>query len=189
MEEILETAGQYRVRLETDQDPTNPRTDQDNLCHVITVPGSRYIDVDANGGPLQDGWDLIKDRADAVEVFTRWARTFHGAVVEYHTPERGANSVWYLMPDQFAEVPDPKKHIGAEITEYQNWADGEVYGYIIEKSVAWMPTDEEDCENLGERTTWEHVDSCWGYVGYEYAKSAALEEFAPHKAKAELADN
>lgn len=181
MNEILETAGQFRVRLEVDQDPQNPRKDYDHLCHVITVPGSRYINVEPNGGPLQDGWDRIKERSDPVEVFTRWARIFHGAVVEYHTPNEGANSIWYLMPEQFSEVPDPKKCIEAEIAEYQNWCDGEVYGYIIEKSVDWVRKDNPE----ETASTWEEVESCWGYIGYEYAKESALAEFGPYKAEAE----
>lgn len=180
---ILETAGQYRVRLEIDQSPENPRTWQDNLCHVITVPDRHYADVDADGGPLQDGWNRIKDRDDADEVFTRWARIFHGAVVDFHTPARGPKSIWYLTPDGIAEVPDPEKHIRGEIEEYQNWADGEVYVYIIEKAVDWKRTDDED-ETM---TTWEPVEdgTCGHLIGYKYAEETALEEFAPYKKEPE----
>lgn len=183
MDEILETAGPYRVGLEADQDARNPRREFDHLCHVLTVPHSHYIDVDDDGGPLQEGWDRIKNRTDAVDVFTRWARIFHGAVVDYHTPERGPVSVWYLLPEQFSEVPDPLACIKAEIEEYQNWADGEVYGYIIEEAVDWVRKDNED----EEMSTWEQVDdgSCWGFFGYKYAKESALEAFAPYREKAE----
>jgi hypothetical protein len=182
MNEILETAGPYRVRLEVDLDPENPRTSQDNnLCHVITLKGSDRVDVDGTYGPLEGGWRRIKLHADAVGVFTRWARIFHGAVVEYHTPQEGANSIWYLLPEQFSEVPDPAAAVRAEIQEYQNWVDGEVYGYVIEKSVDWVRKDNPE----ESRATWEEEESCWGYVGYDYAKESALEEFAPYREKAE----
>jgi len=181
MTEILESAGQYRLRLEIDQWSQSPRTDHDNLCHVITVPGSRYIDVDADGGLLQDGWGRIKERADAVEVFTRWACTFHGAVIAVHTPAQGADSIWYLLPDGIAEVTDPQEYIRGEISEYRHWADGEVYGYTIEKSVTWKRADNQD----GEMRTWEPLESCWGYIGHQWAVEAATAEFALYKAEVE----
>lgn len=192
--DILETAGRYRVRLEIQQgsESANPRTDRDcNLTNVITPKGQRYIDVDENGGPLADGWERIEDRyMNAVPVFTRWARLFHGATVIEDRPYDGdgAWSLWYLMPDKAAETPwEPKRVIESEIDEYRKWAGGEVYGFIIEKNVTWIPKDAEDREDpeLDDETTeWEHVDSCWGHIGREYAEEAAREAFAPYAEEA-----
>lgn len=179
-EEVLETAGQYRVRLEVDQDSGsfNPRKDYDHVTYAVTVPDSHYMDV-PESGPLSEGWDRIKDRSDAVDVFTGWARIFHGAVVELHTPERGPKSVWYILPEQIAEIGGtPEEALRADIQEYQNWADGEVYAYIIEKSVEWKRTDGED----ETQDTWEQVEdgSCGGYIGYDWAVQSAKEEFAAY---------
>jgi hypothetical protein len=190
--DILETAGRYRVRLEIQQDSesANPRTDQDcNLTNVITPKGQRYIDVDENGGPLADGWERIEDRyVDAVPVFTRWARLFHGATVIEDRPHDGAWSLWYLMPDKAAETPwEPKRVIELEIDQYRKWAEGEVYGFIIEKDVTRIPRDAEDREDpdLDDETReWEHVDSCWGHIGREDAEEAAREAFAPYAEEA-----
>ena len=185
MTEIIEKSGGHRVRLEVQQDSesSNPRTNQDcNLTNVITPKDQRYIDVDADGGPLQDGWDRFtadyasKDRV--VEVFTRWARIFHGTTVVEDRPHDGSWSLWYITPEKLAETTWPaEKAIEAEIKEYRMWAEGEVYGCIIEKAVGWSRLDKK----VDIRVTWEEVDSCWGLVGREYAESFAREEFGPYR--------
>jgi hypothetical protein len=187
MTDVLETAGRYRVRLEVQQDSvdSNPRTNQDcNLTNVITPTGQRYIDVDGDGGPLSDGWDRVAGRDDAVEVFTRWAKVFHGAVVVEDRPHDGAWSLWYMTPKNQAEIVTPvEEAIRLEIEEYRLWAAGEVFGHVIEKSVTRIPRDPEDREDSeldDETQAWEHVDSCWGYIGREYAEEAAREAFAPY---------
>ena len=178
MSDILKVSedGNHRVRLESDADSSacNPRTSQDNLCHVVTQRGTRFIDVDKTGGPLSDGWNRLKDHDYdyAVEVFTRWARTFHGVVTLDDRPHDGANAVWYMLPAQFTETTDPAAYMKCERDEYRAWAAGEVYGYIIEHAAKWDRRDGE-----GELTTWGQVEDCWGYIGYEYAKQSALSEF------------
>lgn len=189
--DILETAGRYRVRLEVqkDSESANPRTGQDcNLANVITPKGQRYIDVDEDGGPLQHGWDHFSVRPGGEDMFIRWARIFHGATVIVNRPVQGAWVLWYLMPDKAAESGiSPERTILAEIEEYQAWADGEVYGHIVEKDVTRIPRDAEDRNDpeLDDETReWEHVDSCWGYIGREYAEDAAREAFAPYAKEA-----
>lgn len=190
--DVLETAGRYRVRLVVQQDSQdcNPRTEQDcNLTNVITPKGQRYIDVDKDGGPLAEGWERIEDRyVDAVPVFTRWARIFHGATVVEHRPHDGAWSLWYVMPEKLAETAlSAAQLIEVEQNEYQRWAEGEVYGHIVEKDVTRIPRDAEDRDDpeLDDETReWEHVDSCWGYIGREYAEEAAREAFEPYAEEA-----
>jgi hypothetical protein len=180
MSDVLKTSGQYRVRLEQDSDPVNPREDYDHVTYVVTVPDSHYVDV-AGPGPLSDRWDHIKHRSDAVDLFTRWARISHSAVVEHHTPNNGPVSVWYMLPEGIAEVTNPLEYLRGDVQEYQNWADGEVYGYIIEKSVEWERADGED----ETRTTWEEVEdgSCWGLIGFDYAAQAAEEALSPYESE------
>ena len=190
--DILETAGRYRVRLEVQEDSesSNPRTEQDcNLTNVITPKGQRYIPVDKDGGPLEEGWKRIEDGyMDAVPVFTRWARIFHGVTVVEDRPYDGAWSLWYVMPEKLAETTwTAEKVIESEIDEYRKWKDGEVYGFIVEKNVTRIPKDVEDTEDpdLDDETTeWEHVDSCWGHIGRECAEEAAREAFAPYAEEA-----
>lgn len=173
--EIIATSEdkRYRVCLEIDEDSSNPREEYDQIVYAVTVPNSRCDDI-AEAGPLVDGWDRIKDRPDAVELFERWARIFHGAVALYDTPHEGPSAVWYIMPDGIKEVGDPKAVLAAIRDEYRSWASGDVYGYVIEEAVDWRRADGRD----GDKSTWEVVNDCWGLVGYEYAEKEARREFA-----------
>lgn len=188
MTEILEKAGEYRVRLEIQQDAQecNPRTNQDcNLANVITPKGQRYIDVDKDGGPLAEGWERIESRyVDAVPVFTRWAKIYHGATVVEDRPHDGAWSLWYVMPEKIAEAQTPvapEEIIAGEVKEYRAWAEGEVYGYVIEKAVGWSRLDKK----VDILVTWETEEDCWGYIGREYAEESAREAFEPYQKEAQ----
>lgn len=187
--EVIEISGngKYRVRLEVDPHPSNPRTEWDsNLCNVITPKGQRYIDVDEDGGPLQDGWDRLfgkYDDDDAVKMFTRWARVFYGITVVEQRPHDGSWSLWYVTPENLAETSWPAERvIEAEFKEYRAWDEGDAYGVIVEKRVVLVPRDDEDRNdpdlNLADETeTWETVEDCWNYIGHAYATSAAKETF------------
>jgi hypothetical protein len=180
MSEIIETAkvgtDTFRLRIEPDQDPMCPRTQYDNLAHVITLPDQNYIDVDQDPGPLAEGWNRLHryDDADRIKIFTRWARA-HGAVVVEHSGGEMAHSLWYMLPAAIAEVPDAEAAIRQEIAEYLAWAVGEVYGYVIEQAVEWVRRDGAE----SSMTTWEQVEdgSCWGLIGYDYAMTEAREQF------------
>lgn len=193
---VIEEHGRYRVRLALIQDSgsTNPRREYDyHLTNVITPTGQNYIDVDEDGGPLQYGWDYYAPRAldclrraDAEDLFIRWAKNTHGVTVVEDRPHDGAWSFWYVMPDKAAESTwPPEKIIAAEMREYRAWASGEVYGYVIEKSTVWVPKEGQDVSDidpvLTERTEWEHVESCGTFYGWESAEEAAREAFAPYK--------
>jgi hypothetical protein len=176
---IIETSEdkRYRVRLAVDESAHNPREDYDQIVYAVTLPHSRYNDI-AEAGPLVDGWERIKEYPNAVDLFERWARIFHGAVTLHDTPHEGPGAIWYIMPAGIAEVPDPRAALEASRDEYRAWASGDVYGYIIEEAVDWRRVDGKDDDGM---TTWEEVDadgSCWGLIGYQYAEGEAKQEFA-----------
>ena len=180
--ETLETRGDFRVRLVTDDYPENPRKDYDHITHVITVQNNRYADVDDDGGPLAKHWARLisghgwrtPDTRDAVAMFERFAK-IHGIVTLYDTPNDGASAIWYMMPDQYHEVGDPMAYLTGERDEYRAWANGEVYGYVIEQRVKWHHTDHDSDD---EMATWDHVESCYGFIGYQYAEQEARDAFA-----------
>lgn len=175
--ETIDTSadGHYRVRLEVDSHPVNPRRKFTRFAHVITPNGQRYSDVDLDGGPLAHGWEHFSDRDDAVALFTRWARIFHGATVVEHRPTEGVWSLWYLTSEEIPEIfCAPEEAIKAEIQEYQAWTEGEVYGYIIDRNVKWQRLDKPN----ETRTDWKEVFSCWGFYGLEDARFSARDAFA-----------
>ena len=71
-------------------------------------------------------------------------------------------SGYYIIPE---DATDPLKYAAAQMEEYTNWANGEVYG-------AWCwrytrPTVNDPWE-LDEAS---RDSECWGYIGYDYAAS------------------
>ncbi|MEU3050151.1 hypothetical protein ABZ705_27205 [Streptomyces sp. NPDC006984] len=180
MTEIIATTddGRFRVRLVHDEYTTNPREDFDHLAHVITIDThlGQYAPVDKTGGPLAEAWNRVsRDRWKGIETFTRWAGIFHNAIVIESRPPRGPVSLWYLMRDDAEDLGMlPEAYLDAERKEYEAWADGEVYGYIVEEAVDWVRTDGE-AETM---STWEEVDSCWGHYGYEWAAAEARRALA-----------
>lgn len=180
MGDILKVSdnGLFRVRLELDEDCENPRKSQDNVVHVITLDTRVYNEIDKDAGPLGDAWTEAKLRwDDPRDMFMRWARAYHGAVMLLDIPNQGADAIWYLMPEGVAEVTDPAAALAGARDEYRAWAEGDAHGYVIEESVSYV-------ERGGDRTRddWEEVedDSMWGLIGYDYAKETALAALAEH---------
>lgn len=83
-----------------------------------------------------------------------------------------------------------------EVEEYDQYLTGDVWGFIIEQVPACSL---EDCDDAGEPgdDSWrgqcchcachepgEHVDSCWGFYGHEYAEQEAKEALASAQADA-----
>ncbi|GGU41673.1 hypothetical protein GCM10010211_00850 [Streptomyces albospinus] len=175
--------GRFRVRLVPDEDARNPREDYDHLAHVITIDThlGYYAPIDKDGGPLADAWNRMSwNRWNGIETFTRWARIYHGAIVIESRPARGPVSLWYLMGDDAEDLGMlPEAYLDAEREEYEAWAEGDVYGYIVEEAVDWLRAD-DDTET---RSTWEEVDSCWGHFGHDWATEAARQALAFYAAK------
>lgn len=53
----------------------------------------------------------------------------------------------------------------AEVNEYDQWLQGDVWAYVIER---------RQCCDLGHEH-WEHVDSCGGFIGWDWARQAATD--------------
>ncbi|MFE7479994.1 hypothetical protein [Streptomyces sp. NPDC057552] len=172
--------GQLRVRLVHDACAPNPRQDFDHLAHVITIDThlGQYAPVDQDGGPLEWAWDRLKwNLWGGVDTFTRYVSIMHGGIVLESSPERGPRSLWYLLREDAEDLGMlAEAYLDAERAEYEAWADGEVYGYIVEQIVDWVRADGQD----DAMTTWEEIDSCWGHYGYEWATAEAKRAFTLH---------
>lgn len=77
-------------------------------------------------------------------------------------------------------IVDLEAYATSVISEYEKWCNGEVYGCVVEVHQQ-VPEQSVFFENVGdvwERLTDADLDrSCWGFVGYDYAKKALKEEF------------
>ncbi|MEV5136277.1 hypothetical protein AB0K71_15595 [Streptomyces syringium] len=180
------TDGRFRVRLVPDECATNPREDFDHRAHVITIDThlGHYAPIDKDGGPLAGAWDRVSwNRRRGIDIFTRWAGIFHNAIVIESRPKRGPVSLWYLLREDAEDLGMlPEAYLDAERAEYEAWAEGDVYGYVVEEAVDWLRADVDEA-----MTTWEEVDSCWGHYGYDWAASAARAALRTHTSKSMLA--
>jgi hypothetical protein len=75
-----------------------------------------------------------------------------------------------LTDEYLAEHPDVDP---AGMGEWKAYCEGEVYGYVVERCVGWHRVADGS-----QVTTWEVVDDCWGFYGYEYAQEAGREALA-----------
>lgn len=180
--EVLATTqdGRFRVRLQPDPDPTNPRDDDNNLVHVITIDThlGHHLPVDKNGGPLAHAWTRFQgNRRKAVDLFTRYVTIMHDGIVLESAPAGGPRSLWYVTGEEAYAIDNgllTEAYVAAEMQEYEAWAGGDVWIYIVEERVGWTRDDDPD-ESMN---TWEHVDSCGNLYSTPYAQSQAREALA-----------
>lgn len=149
----------YEYRLEQDQNAGNPRDEFDNLSTFYAVSTPRYITGGKKDVEFQyrDDLDetireLKKQGAVIVEGYAPNTGTFY-AVIERNALKSEYLDNGYSMRKALYHA---RRVAQGEISEWNAWADGEVYGYIV--------TD---------TTTGEEVDSCWGFYGEKYAEEEA----------------
>jgi hypothetical protein len=170
--------GNLRVTIAQDDDPMNPRTDYDNLASMIVV--SQDWDMDKDPGPLGWVWKRLASRyrtQEAVALFMRYARIYHGATVVEHRPYNGPWSIFYLtreVADGPDGTPDPAAYVAGEIATWDQYLEGDIYGYVLEERVIWR------ADGRPSRESWEVVDSCWGFYGREDVASEARAVFRAH---------
>jgi hypothetical protein len=80
----------------------------------------------------------------------------------------------FTKPDTIGPDSDPDRLLNfarAVCDEYTSWANGDVYGMIRWDRVA--PPVVPFMEPGDFTDQWEEGDSCWGFIGYEYARTTA----------------
>jgi len=180
--EVLETRGNWRVRLVLDKYAPEPYDDgQSPLMRLDRHGyGVKAGHVMATGRSLDDDdrieyavqhWCTTPADSDW-RLFEKYLRAYYG-VTRIETWHSG--SYWYVTYDPARW----RAHTGApegsvDMSEYRAWCEGEVYGWVLEKRVHWH-TDDPDFE---DKYDWEATSSCWGFYGRDYAKERALEELA-----------
>lgn len=147
---------------------------------------------------------LYRRRERSYELVKRWAFAFHGMHVEY---DREHGGFWFVAGADAKTAATPvddysralfydnwpeltlwsaehramqEKVIEQEQETYRQWAEGEVYGVILERSETWCRIlSDGTADRLDTRNEWDEVDSLWGcYLDDDYtAKVVACESF------------
>ena len=149
----------YTYRIEQDSDASNPRDEFDNLSRFLCPSNNRYTTggkKDLEFHPDYDGGENL-----------RKLRREKAVIVEFHNPNVGTCYAFVTRDQLQKEYLDhgysmrkalywARRCAQGEINTYLSWANGDVYGYVVE--------DENG----------EHLDSCWGFYGEpEFAEEEA----------------
>lgn len=184
--DVIEETESLRVRLVPDISPDEPYDDGGSPLIRIDYRSTwdTYRAEQVTGITSYRAHDALVSAAARwhrePELFERYARIFHGVtkVETWHSGE-----AWYLAcdPADWRELmgltdeylvahPDV---VTTDMTEWRAYCEGDVWGYVLEERAHWVRegTDEE-------RNTWEQVDSCFGFYGYDYALESAREAMA-----------
>ena len=98
----------------------------------------------------------------------------HGGIALRTTPfncEWDSGQIGYIFVSHaeiiecFGELnlEQARKNLIAEIDEFSHYCNNEVYGYQIYKK--------DECQHCSD-----DVESCWGYIGYDYIKETVEEQ-------------
>jgi hypothetical protein len=170
----------HTIEVHYDSDPSNPRTDWDNLGTFITF-GNRYTSPDEHNYRTEDYGNLdeltkaIKNKED-IAIMLPVYRYEHGNVA-YSTGS--FNDSWDSGQCGFIFISKKKareeynwknltkkrleqleKMLKHEVEIFSQWANGNVYGFICK---------DENGEEIED-------GSCWGFFGYDHKASGLLDE-------------
>lgn len=197
---LEETVGDLRLQVVSDDDPSHADPRDATNVGVMMAEGHRhYILGDKRPVYLDDeARAAYNAAADAMvrapfAVVARYLRIFWGATVVLPLGlydhggvsmyvggaidpwDSGLVGVIFDTPGTRADTgvltpEDIEAALRGEVEEYDRFLRGEVYGYVIERL---STCDHGDVHS-------DHVDSCWGYIGDEFAISegrSALNHF------------
>jgi len=148
--------GKYTVKVVTDTDPMNPRTEWEPLAHMICFH-NRYNLGDDHNMSVEEVKAIIK-RKDVISL-PLYLYDHSGITIStapFSCPwDSGQVGYIYVTKDEHRKAfsckrVDKKKvydYLRAEVETYDNYLTGDVYGYCVE---------DENGEN---------IDSCWGFFG------------------------
>ena len=189
--DIVKENDTYRVRLEREDYAEKP---YDDGATPILSREHRYGRWEAVNSQAEEFTGLLNELYDRFEedVIERFIRIFLGA---YSVEWDSSSNCRYLAFDTTAwrehhgltdeymsgvDAIDPTKLAEGSLEEIIAWADGEVYGYILEKKKPWTKVyEDEDEDEAG--FDWEVVESCWGFYGEKYAREEAESVFDAHQ--------
>jgi hypothetical protein len=164
--EIIEHNGKT-IELHYDQDAQSPR-ENDNLGTIL------YCSTKYTLGDKCLSREEIKaiESRDDIIMLPVYAYIHSGTVLNttgFSCPwDSGQCGIIYVEKDKIRKEWGVKKiskqlrekvlnNLRGEVEEYSNYLSGQVYGYVIKDAAG------------------NETDSCWGYIGYEWAVQAAKE--------------
>lgn len=181
MIEHTEELNGYRLRIERDDDPPHPRRDNDYQSRMICFH-RRYVIGDKHDFRYPDEvTNAIPEDAVKLPVYLY----DHGGITISTKPfscswDSGQIGWIYITREGILmeqgdlserSLDQALANLESEIQEYDQYLQGDVYGFQIERIVT--------CHCCNHRT-FEHVESCGGFYGLEYAIEEGRSELRAH---------
>lgn len=180
---VVET-GQYRARIVPDSDREKPDWDGQGWVFSFDRRTNRidtqHAETDDHGKVWDFGLVEAIGRFNDEALIFRYLRMWHD-VVSFDTLDLNGWELYFVVTREQADRwgwddPEWAKLAGQARETWRAYIEGDVYGYIVEEQVPWMrlgPDGKVNPSTIDVRHTWEHVDSCYGFYGYDYAVSEA----------------
>lgn len=167
--ETIEARDGYRVRLELDDSGERPY--DDGATPILTLErmgyGTSVESFNKQAEPYESAVAEVYSR-HGLETVERFAKIFYGATKMDSYWSEGIRGYYVAFDtaewrETVGVTPELLKDENY-LSEVQAWAEGEVYGHIVEKFDA-------------EADDWDVVEdgTCWGFYGRDYAEQAARE--------------
>ena len=186
-----------RVRIIHDSTARDPRHDMDFMCEIKSTDGLHRCTLEAEliratrgfraaleliasaaGDVAADELDENVEYDDALRA--TWLEQLKGEllVMTIQTGYRcGDDYVVHTTPEMCATLgvkwEDAEKAMAGEVEMFEQWAEGDVYGFVIEEADAVDDPDDPDAEP--DEDAWEEVDACWGFYGSDPATNGMLD--------------
>lgn len=196
--ETLKENENYRVRIVSDESGEKPY-DEGSVPILYRAFRSYRMEWVAFNDQAEEYAAKVTEvyrRFDGEEgTVERYLRIFHGAYsVAFDSSENNRylafdTAAWresvgitdeWLDRDSDIKL-DRQKLADGSLTEVMAWANGEVYGYVLEARREYAPvyrTHDGTVAEYGESIyEWQEVDSCYGFYGWDSVKEAAEEAF------------
>ena len=186
MSEIVETRynseNKQTLKIMYDDDAQNPRTEFDTLCTILSSD-DRFADVHIKNREELEQW---KSDNPIVLEFPLYAYE-HSSISLSISDEYPFNDKWdagqigiiVVTRKSMKEImnysnltkkrsENLKKLVESEIEIFNDYLNGNVYGFKIVKTV----TCDLECEHE------ESLDSCWGFYGHDFEKNG-ISDYVP----------
>jgi hypothetical protein len=184
--EVIETEGDYRVRIIADKGPEAPEADcEPPLLRIERGQLEFRRNTYGTDGKVREAFDRWTSRPgdDGWKLFVKYLRAYLG--VKVIQTWQDSTGVWYVSYDcpawrEYAGLSADDDLSDTDLVggDWKAYVEGDVWGIVTEKRVTWT-TGDEDYE---DRETWEETGdfaASWGYYGRKYAEEearAALKE-------------
>ena len=193
METIMHKSGLYRTTIDYDHYYEEPYNDGGDPIIEFSRDGAaltgygaesaKFDGIKGGGAGTLDYLIRHHGTEEAVEIFTRYIRMFHGGEVKvietngYYDPGYLAYTTLHMAMEYwgFSSPEDAKVHIEPTTDEWKAWMRGEVYHIALERRVEVHQTLTFNGEEIGseDHVEWQPEDGCGGLYGYEVAYEEA----------------